>query len=872
MAQSNTLEYILKLRDQASKELQGFAKNVEGVTKGLNKTGLALTTLGAGATAALGLATKASMDFDSQLRNIQSISKATEGEIQSLGNEFIKLSKQLPQTASQLAEGFYNIQGSGFEGAEAMKVLDAASRAASAGLTTTESSAYAITSALNAYGREADDARAVSDVLFKTVDVGVISFEELAGTIGQTLGTASSMGVSIEELGASISTMTKKGIGGAEATTALNASIMAFMKPSETMAQTLNSLGYESGQAALEEMNLGEAMLATMNEAEKNGSTVNDLFGNVRALKAVLALTGDEAQGFSEDLKLMQQASEGSGATMEAFEQQSKGAAFQAKIFQNNITAIGLQLRTVLLPAINSAMQAVIPFLEKFANFAQEHPKILAGVLGISAGMTGLGIAMIALGSIISNTVTVFSAIGKVVPIIFKLGSAFKAVGALMLANPILLVIAGIVTAITLLALAWKNNWFDIRGKTSAVINWLGEKFNQLNNWFNEKIIQPAIQIKDTFVSVFEWIGSVVQGFWDLFVNRDFTGEFGRALGISEDSPIISTLLMIRDVIAGFFEWHISVWRTTSAVILSVLSVIAMVIFNTFSFIFAVIQAITLALWEWLVTQWNLIVESITTVMLFLQEQLTLAWQAISTTIMSVVTPIIEFLRQKWEQFKNHILTIYESVKTMVLTAWNWIKSIIISIVTPLVLWLLEKWTTFKNQLMAIYELIKNKIEATWNDIKSRIQTITDQTINPLIQKWENFKNNIFEKAEAIWNKVKEMADNIMSALKSIKFPHLSIGEGSVTVAGKEVKYPKLDVQWYEQGGWVDRTGLAVVHQGEFVLSKNMLNGQQSIPSNVVNTNNSYSNPINLTAIIRHEADMYALAGVIGQEVNSGRY
>ena len=875
MAQSNTLEFILKLTDQASKDLQGFAKNVEGVTKGLSETGEGLIKLGAAGAAGLALATKASMDFDTQLRNIQSISKSTEEEIQGMGDTFVRLSKQLPQSATQLAEGFYNIQSSGFAGSDALKVLEASAKAASAGLTTTENSSKAITAALNAYGMSANDAKMVSDTLFKTVDIGVVSFEELSGTIGDVLGTASNMTVSVQEVGAAIATMTKKGINASEATTALNATILSFMKPSEGMASVLKKLGYESGQAALEHMTLGEALMAVTKEGEKSGVSVTDLFGNVRALKGVLAITSDGAKGFSNDLQAMQTASDGAGASQLAFEQQAKGAAFQAKIFQNNIEAIGLALRTTLLPAINEAMAKIVPIIQKFADFASEHPKLITGILGIGAAMVALGTGLVIIGQVVGAFANIANGVGVLLKIVPAITSAFGVIQsavmgltAFLMANPIVLVIVAIVAAITFLALAWKNNWFDIRGKTQAVVDWIGNKLSELGTWFQTSVVQPIQNMVSAVGEAWNTFTTQVTNTFNAIITTITTFVTNAVTAITEfwyaivNNPVVVTLV----------EWVSAIFNAIAAVITGVLAVIGAIIFNTFSFIFAVISAIMQLIWDDMVIKWNAIVAVVTVVLEVLKTVIDAAWAQIVIIFQTYVQPLIDWLVATWGNFVTWITAAFETIKTNVINAWNLIRNTIMSIVTPLVAWLQERWEAFKTFLQVTHDAIKTTITNAWNAIKTSIISLVNQALDPVKEKWNAFKENLISGAQQLWEKIVDMANRIKAALQSIKFPHLSIGEGTVSVGGKEVKYPTINVDWYKNGGWVDNTGLAVVHQGEFVMSKNMLEGKQPIPGNLNTTNNSYSSPVYVTAIVNNEMDVVQMAHLIGYELDGGRY
>ena len=85
---NKTLEYLLTIKDEATKSLQNFGKeaqnigkNLDNVGRSISDAGVGFAKIGAAGVAGLGLATKSAMDFDSQLRNIQSISKMTEAEL-----------------------------------------------------------------------------------------------------------------------------------------------------------------------------------------------------------------------------------------------------------------------------------------------------------------------------------------------------------------------------------------------------------------------------------------------------------------------------------------------------------------------------------------------------------------------------------------------------------------------------------------------------------------------------------------------------------------------------------------------------------------------------------------------------------------------
>src|SRR5690606_36423077 len=160
----------------AGRDVKAFGTEVKtagasaSTSSRLMQQGLKVGILAVGAAAAYSV--NQAIKFETELRNIQSLTKQSEASLGDLGSTLIGLSTRLPQDATTLAQGFYDIASSGFEGADAMMVLEASAMAASAGLTTTEVSAKAIAATLNAYGQDASHAADVSDVLFKTVDLG----------------------------------------------------------------------------------------------------------------------------------------------------------------------------------------------------------------------------------------------------------------------------------------------------------------------------------------------------------------------------------------------------------------------------------------------------------------------------------------------------------------------------------------------------------------------------------------------------------------------------------------------------------------------------------------------------------------------------
>lgn len=309
--------------------------------------------------------------FETAMRNVNSIAKMNESGLAQVSQQVIDLTKQVPQSADTLAKALYDIQSSGFDAAHGgLDILKASAMGASAGLSTTDVAARALTAVINAYGKSASDSSSIMDVMFKTVDRGVITFEELATNVGDVVGTANVADVSFEQLGAAMATMTKGGVSAAESATALNQLMLSFISPSQEAANAAKRMGIDMSASALASKGLGGVMEEIRLKTGGSAEAMAELFPNVRALKGALALTRGEGKMFAEDMAAMGQAT---GATAKALAEQSKATAFQWQLLQNNLQAGALELGGHLLPIMNQFIQFVlkdgIPALGQFKDF-----------------------------------------------------------------------------------------------------------------------------------------------------------------------------------------------------------------------------------------------------------------------------------------------------------------------------------------------------------------------------------------------------------------------------------------------------------------------------------------------------------------------
>lgn len=257
-------------------------------------------------------------EFNKAFANVTTLVDTAVVDTGRMKQELLGLDSRLG-SATDLTEGLYQALSASVEPAKAVEFVGEAAKFAKAALVDTNTAVDVITTGLNAYGLSADNANVISDILFQTIKRGKTTGAELSATLGQIIPIASSMNLSFENLGASMATMTRQGVKSAIATTQLRAIMTSLLKPSEELKKAMQKAGFETGEAVTSSENFQEALGQVIAQTDGSQEALAELFPNVRALQGALALTGEGAVGFSDDLKAM---NESAGATDEAFSKQ----------------------------------------------------------------------------------------------------------------------------------------------------------------------------------------------------------------------------------------------------------------------------------------------------------------------------------------------------------------------------------------------------------------------------------------------------------------------------------------------------------------------------------------------------------------------
>ncbi|MFE7395189.1 phage tail tape measure protein [Streptomyces sp. NPDC057557] len=336
--------------------------------------------------AVLGVGIAKAIALEREMANVMTISQQITGaNVAAFTDQIVRLSTELPQSAEQLAQGLYQVVSTGFDGAEAMQILEVAAQGAAAGLTTSETSARALLGVLKAYGLEASAAADISDIMFQTVNLGVISYEELAQQLGDVVPMAAAAGVEFDDLSSALAAITLAGIPAAESATALNMLMTRLMKPTKELRDAIKDLGYESTASAVQQDGLFVVVNKLNDAAGGTAENLATMWKDIRATRAALALAAADGQNYADTYAGIAIEVERAGATQKAYAIQVDTVSGQWSLFRNQMSALGIDIGRALLPVLKEVGGALNVFVGAVNDLPGPVKSVAGGVLALAA-------------------------------------------------------------------------------------------------------------------------------------------------------------------------------------------------------------------------------------------------------------------------------------------------------------------------------------------------------------------------------------------------------------------------------------------------------------------------------------------------------
>lgn len=335
--------------------------------------------------------------FEQSFANASTLIDTGVTDVDALKDNLLDLSDASGLAADELNNALYSALSAGIPATEdmgeALSFLEESAKLAKAGFTDINTAVEASAKVLNAYRMGTEETDRVQKVMMQTQNLGIVTVGELGSVLAQVTPTAAAFGVSFEQVGASLATMTAQGTPAAQATTQLNGILSELGKSGTAASKNLAAAAEESEYAGMSFQQmmehgvpLNEVLDMMSGYAEENGKSLLDMFSSVEAGRGALSLAGESSGIFADNLKAMSTETDVVGEALEKVAGTS-GASFER--LMNSLKNTAIRLFDAFAPVVDEALpiladllEELTPILEPVVDIVVSLAKAIMAVLG----------------------------------------------------------------------------------------------------------------------------------------------------------------------------------------------------------------------------------------------------------------------------------------------------------------------------------------------------------------------------------------------------------------------------------------------------------------------------------------------------------
>ena len=325
-------------------------------------------------------ATEAAVTFGYEVRRIQSL--ATNFDFGQLYKGLMEIDARFGNVTHN-ARALYWAYSSGVRGTEEelVRFTEIMSKTATTINADVMPTVDAATGIMNAYGLSAAHAAEVSDMLFTVVKEGKANARELTSAIGNIIATSASLGVSINDLGAAASTLTKT-MRTNKAFTYLNNIMGKMIKPTKEIAEYAASLGVEFSASAVKARGFAAVMKDLHDATGGNVAMIAKLFPDLRGQRAAVTLLSTQYQDFVGQIEKFENKA---GNMEEALGKIADTPEAQFKALRNALYMLSIEAGNSVrsLITLGGALEKPLEFVNAMSSSQKE----MGGRMMASAGV-----------------------------------------------------------------------------------------------------------------------------------------------------------------------------------------------------------------------------------------------------------------------------------------------------------------------------------------------------------------------------------------------------------------------------------------------------------------------------------------------------
>ena len=696
-----TTEELRRLEEQAKQsatavqeiaakgeQLKDMGDKVSGVGEKMLPATVAVVGLG---TAAV----KTAADFDSGMSKVAAISGATGDDLDALRDKAREMGSKTKFSASEAASAMEYMAMAGWKTEDMLGGIEGIMNLAAASGENLATTSDIVTDALTAFGLSAAASGHFADVLAAASSNANTNVSMMGETFKYAAPIAGALGFSVEDTAEAIGLMANAGIKGSQAGTSLRTIMNNLAGEVKICGSAIGEVTIQTTNAdgSMRELSdiLADCRVAFSQLSESEQAAAAETLVGKNAMSGFLALMN---AGEADINKLSSAIENCDGTSQRMAETMQDNLEGQLTILKSQLQELAISFGEILMPAIRSIVSA----LQKFAdwmNGLSDGTKRLITTIALLVAAIGpvlivVGKVMSAVGTIMtwapkiaSAVTTVMSWGPKIASAIGVVKGALSSLWAVLMANPIILIIAAIAALVAAFVYLWNHS----------------ESFRNfwINLWEN---------IKTAVTTVVEAIGTFLTEAW---------------------SAISTAAQTAWTAISEFFS---GIWEGIKSIVTTVTEAISTAITTAWTAIYEFFAPLLEALRYLFETIWQAIQILIGMALDAISAKIQEIWSAIVAFLTPILEGIRDFFQQVWTAITTTIQNALNAIRTVITNVWNAIKSTITSVLNAIHSAVSSVWNNIKSTVTSIMNTLKSSVVSIWNSMKSAISGVINQIVS----------------------------------------------------------------------------------------------------------------------------------------------